>query len=854
MTPFVSQIEAFGSTFLKMSLQASFLILALLLLRWLLGRRLSARLRYSLWILVWIKLSLPWLPESTTSVYGVWDMRLFSAESNRIGVMDDHLSAKPEIGNHRRIIPAQESAYVVPITFHPSFDVGSKVNTNKASEGQTIGGISLVQVVTLSWLLGISFVGGVMVWNMVTLHRRIGALSHPMPSGLEEIFHRCQKERGISQMVPLIVTGAVESPALCGLIRPVVLLPKDVMDRYSITELRLVMIHELEHLVRRDHWLNAWTGVILALHWLNPFVWFAVNKMRSDREFAVDEAVLKRSDADAETYGESILKAMGRASVRKIQPSLIGILEDKKTLKERFERIAFFNAKEKEGKGIWGFVVLLLVFGFLCRPVQSKELKEQDPVHGLSEQSEIMISRQSSRIENQEKTHSSKLLKTTKADRIKQNLNEIMLEEVHFVNEPFASVYRWLWEECGFGTDRMERAHFLIMGSKNVITTDQIMESRLSIDPPLYDVSAWDVFQHLVKVSSVPIKLQFEDYGLLICHDISQEIVDLEVRTYKLPSEEVIVQKAYEILTIQEGEILNSADALLKIFKAAGLPFVDQSDEIQRENERAVQSLFYPISDPPSNSFSNPPTTNGRSLAYMSTSAVLMVRATSHELNLVDTIVDALAYVPVQVEMKVTCGVLSRVVKKDNERHVFLRPLGKEVVEKSSTRSFMNNQFIFSPDQTASYLDAVQSIQGVELRSAPSITTISLRSVSLNIPLEKEENQAPQFFAAGPASMKVQVYPAVNELEDSNHELVAGVQAILPELNHKGQLVMVPDGSQFPEMNGGGIIPKGHTLLVHYARRTKKGAPWENTNEEWLQEFVIMVTPRLIDPAGNPID
>jgi hypothetical protein len=102
--------------------------------------------------------------------------------------------------------------------------------------------------------------------------------------------------------------------------------------------------------------------------------------------------------------------------------------------------------------------------------------------------------------------------------------------------------------------------------------------------------------------------------------------------------------------------------------------------------------------------------------------------------------------------------------------------------------------------------------------------------------------------------MKVEVHPAINQKAESNLEMVVGLNAILPGLSRKGQFVVFPDGSQFPEINGGGIIPKGKTLLVHYSRSKRKGLPWEESDEEWLQEFVVLVTPTLIDPAGNRID
>ncbi|XOV72551.1 MAG: hypothetical protein ACFHW5_05035 [Verrucomicrobiota bacterium] len=167
---------------------------------------------------------------------------------------------------------------------------------------------------------------------------------------------------------------------------------------------------------------------------------------------------------------------------------------------------------------------------------------------------------------------------------------------------------------------------------------------------------------------------------------------------------------------------------------------------------------------------------------------------------------------------------------------------------------FSNQQFHLSLDEADSYWETIQGIKGVELVPSRSVTTLSHRPVTWFVPLEKEDNLAPQFFASGPADMKVEVHPAINQKAESKLEMVVGLNAILPGLTRQGQFVMFPDGTQFPELNGGGIIPKGKTLLVHYSRSKRKGLPWKESDEEWLQEFVVMVTPTLIDPAGNRID
>ena len=54
---------------LKASWQAAVLILLVLIVQWAFGRRLSPRWRYGLWLLVVVRLALPWTMPSPVSVF-----------------------------------------------------------------------------------------------------------------------------------------------------------------------------------------------------------------------------------------------------------------------------------------------------------------------------------------------------------------------------------------------------------------------------------------------------------------------------------------------------------------------------------------------------------------------------------------------------------------------------------------------------------------------------------------------------------------------------------------------------------------------------------------------------------------
>ena len=82
------------------------------------------------------------------------------------------------------------------------------------------------------------------------------------------------------------------SPAVCGLFRPVILLPRALAEQLSPAQLRAVLLHETFHLRRGDIWVNCAQALLQILYWWHPLVWLANTRIRRVREEAVDDAVM----------------------------------------------------------------------------------------------------------------------------------------------------------------------------------------------------------------------------------------------------------------------------------------------------------------------------------------------------------------------------------------------------------------------------------------------------------------------------------------------------------------------------------------------------------------------------------
>ena len=77
-------------------------------------------------------------------------------------------------------------------------------------------------------------------------------------------------------------------PVTCGLRRPVVLLP-DTLTSHRPEIQRVVLVHELLHVQRRDWMWMMGEEVFRAVLWFHPGIWWLVSRVRLAREEVVDE-------------------------------------------------------------------------------------------------------------------------------------------------------------------------------------------------------------------------------------------------------------------------------------------------------------------------------------------------------------------------------------------------------------------------------------------------------------------------------------------------------------------------------------------------------------------------------------
>jgi TonB family protein len=101
-------------------------------------------------------------------------------------------------------------------------------------------------------------------------------------------------------------------PIVCGLRRPVILLPRDAAQ-WDEARLSVVLAHERMHVERRDTLWQALARWVCAFWWPHPLVWYAASELKKECERACDDGVLV-TGVRPSAYAERLLEIARAAS------------------------------------------------------------------------------------------------------------------------------------------------------------------------------------------------------------------------------------------------------------------------------------------------------------------------------------------------------------------------------------------------------------------------------------------------------------------------------------------------------------------------------------------------------------
>jgi beta-lactamase regulating signal transducer with metallopeptidase domain len=123
---------------------------------------------------------------------------------------------------------------------------------------------------------------------------------------LSEVFVRLARQMQVKRDVPLGLCDRIATPAVVGILRPVVLLPISAVSELSTSQLESILVHELAHVRRLDVVVNMLQRLVEVFLFFHPAVWFISGRIRIERENCCDDWVLSLGASPVEYAGALI--------------------------------------------------------------------------------------------------------------------------------------------------------------------------------------------------------------------------------------------------------------------------------------------------------------------------------------------------------------------------------------------------------------------------------------------------------------------------------------------------------------------------------------------------------------------
>ena len=261
---------------LQMSFLGTVIILLIVVLRAVLINRLPKKTFLILWWIALIRLLVPFSIKSVTSIYSLLQSIYSDINPVRTAQTTTFL---PIHGNMPEIANGLSEAMV-----------------------QRTESISILSVI---WLAGLLLCFGFFAVSYIKCYREF-RFSLPVENDILEAW---KEKHPLKRSLSIRQTETIAAPLSYGLIRPVILMPKNT-EWKNIYQLRYVLEHEYVHIRRLDMLTKLIMIAAVCIHWFNPLVWVMYILFNRDLELSCDETVVRRFGMDIKSVYATALISM----------------------------------------------------------------------------------------------------------------------------------------------------------------------------------------------------------------------------------------------------------------------------------------------------------------------------------------------------------------------------------------------------------------------------------------------------------------------------------------------------------------------------------------------------------------
>lgn len=353
-------MESIFTLVLETSIYGSIVAVFIMVLKSILKYKISPKWHYIIWIVLIVKLIVPFGPSSHISIFNV----IQTKTENYKPEDTTYTSLNMEDKNQGKTIP--------------SLQYTNENSTVKENEQSRKKKTVIKNYFFYIWIAGEVIMFTYIIYTNYILTRKLKDKMIMNGREINLIFNECKIKMGVKRDIEIVLQNITKMPVLFGLLKPKILISRDTLN-LSTKQISYILMHELAHYKRKDILINYILIILQMVHWFNPIIWYSFIKIREDMELAADEKVLEVLQYEEhKEYGKTLLVMLEKINSPKVEPKLIGMVDNKKSIERRIKMIKMANFFKSKRRIIFATGILCIILSGAV--LLTSEVKKVDSI------------------------------------------------------------------------------------------------------------------------------------------------------------------------------------------------------------------------------------------------------------------------------------------------------------------------------------------------------------------------------------------------------------------------------------------------------------------------------------------